>query len=58
VGDIADLPVSRREEISHFFDVYKDFGPGRVPAAAGYDGLAVALDVIAEARTAARKGSR
>jgi inorganic pyrophosphatase len=58
VGDIADIPVSRREEISHFFDVYKDFGPGRVPAAAGYDGLAVALDVIAEARTAARKGSR
>ncbi len=57
VRDIADIPVSRRDEISHFFDVYKDFGPGRVPAAAGYDGLAAALDVIAEARAAAQRRS-
>ena len=54
VRDIDDVPVSRREEISHFFDVYKDLGPGRVPAAAGYDGRAAALEVIAEARRAAR----
>ena len=55
VRDVADLPVSRREEISHFFDVYKDLGPGRVPAAAGYDGRAAALQVIAEARRAAEE---
>ena len=54
VRDIDDVPVSRREEISHFFDVYKDLGPGRVPAAAGYDGRAAALDVIAAARRAAQ----
>ncbi len=52
VRDIDDLPASRREEISHFFDVYKDLGPGRVPTAAGYDGRTVALEVIAEARRA------
>ena len=54
VRDIDDVAVSRREEISHFFDVYKDLGPGRVPAAAGYDGRAAALDVIAAARRAAQ----
>lgn len=54
VRDIGDVPVSRRQEISHFFDVYKDLGPGRVPAAAGYDGRAAALAVIADARGAAQ----
>ncbi len=53
VRDIDDLATSRREEITHFFDVYKDLGPGRVPAAAGYDGRAVALEVITEARRGA-----
>ena len=53
VRDIDDLSASRREEITHFFDVYKDLGPGRTLTAAGYDGRSVALDVIAEARRAA-----
>ncbi len=54
VRDLGDVPSHRLEEISHFFDVYKDLGPGRVPAAAGYDGRAAALDVIAAARRAAQ----
>ena len=54
IDDIADLPASRREEMTHFFDVYKDLGPGRVPEADGSDGRAAALEVIAEARRAAR----
>jgi inorganic pyrophosphatase len=54
VLDIDDLPTSQREEISHFFEVYKDLGPGRALTAAGYDGQAVALEVISDARRAAQ----
>src|SRR5436305_6349241 len=51
--DIDDVPAHRREEISHFFDVYKDLEPSRDPSAAGYEGRAAALRVIAEGRRAA-----
>jgi inorganic pyrophosphatase len=54
--DIEDLPVHRRDEISHFFDVYKDLEPSRVPSSAGYEGLTAARKVIAEARRAAASG--
>jgi inorganic pyrophosphatase len=51
--DVDDVPAHRREEISHFFDVYKDLEPSRDPSSAGYEGRAAALQVIAEARRAA-----
>jgi inorganic pyrophosphatase len=52
--DVGGLATHRRDEISHFFEVYKDLEPGRDPSSAGYEGCDVALEVIAEARRAAR----
>jgi inorganic pyrophosphatase len=49
VEDIEELPDHLRDEISHFFDVYKDLEPGRTPEPAGYEGRAAALNVIDEA---------
>lgn len=54
VEDVSDLPEHRREEISHFLDVYKDLDAGRTPSAAGYEGREAALRVVAEARQAAQ----
>jgi inorganic pyrophosphatase len=50
VRDLSDLPNHQLEEISHFFDVYKDLEPSRTPSPSGYEGRAVALQVIAESR--------
>jgi inorganic pyrophosphatase len=50
VHDLSELPDHLRDEISHFFDVYKVLEPGRTPRPDGYDGRDVALTVIAEAR--------
>jgi inorganic pyrophosphatase len=55
---VDDLPTHRRDEISHFFDVYKDLEPGRVPSSAGYEGRDAALAVIAEGRRAAAQAVR
>jgi inorganic pyrophosphatase len=54
VHDISELPDHLRDEISHFFDVYKVLEPGRTPRPDGYEGRDAALAVIAEARD--RKG--
>lgn len=51
VNDVSDLPQHRREEISHFFDVYKDLEPSRSPSPQGFDGRATAVSVIERART-------
>jgi inorganic pyrophosphatase len=56
IVDVDDLPAHRRDEISHFFDVYKDLEPGRNPSSAGYEGRKAALKVVAESRQAAREG--
>ena len=50
VGDVADLPRHVLEEISQFFDVYKELEPSRTTSSAGYEGRAVALRLIAESR--------
>ena len=50
VHDLDDVPSHRLEEISHFFDVYKDLEPSRTTSPAGYENRAVALRVIAESR--------
>jgi inorganic pyrophosphatase len=36
--DIDDVPVEIREEIKHFFDVYKMLEPGRFSSTGDYDG--------------------
>lgn len=51
VEDVADLPRHRLDEISHFFDVYKDLEPSRTPAPAGFEGREAARRVIAGSRT-------
>ncbi|MBV8386916.1 MAG: inorganic diphosphatase [Acidimicrobiia bacterium] len=48
IDDIDDLPEHRRDEISHFFDVYKELEPSRTPRPDGYEGRDRALAVIRE----------
>ncbi|HYX44125.1 MAG TPA: inorganic diphosphatase [Acidimicrobiales bacterium] len=50
LDDIAELPEHLRDEISHFFDVYKVLEPGRTPRPDGYEGRDAALAVISAAR--------
>jgi len=50
VHDVDDLSDHQRDQISHFFDVYKQLDPGRDPSPAGYEGRGAALRVIAGSR--------
>ena len=50
VDDLSDLPKHQLEEISHFFDIYKDLEPSRTPTSAGYEGRDAARKVIEESR--------
>ena len=50
IRDVGDLPTHTRDEISHFFDVYKDLEPGSSPSPGTYEGVDVARRVISEAR--------
>lgn len=47
IRDLSDVPPERREEIGHFFDVYKDTEPGRQAHPGAWDGRAQAEAVIA-----------
>ena len=48
--DVEDLPLQLREEISHFFTVYKDLDVGRCSEPIGWADRAAALTEIEEAR--------
>ena len=48
--DLEELPVQLREEISHFFSVYKDLDPDRHAEPTGWGGVDEALAEIEEAR--------
>ena len=50
VRDLTDLAKHQLDEISHFFDVYKDLEPSRTTSSAGYESRAVALQVITDSR--------
>ncbi len=50
IRDLADLPEHKLDEISHFFDIYKDLEPSRTPSPGGYEGRDAALKVIGESR--------
>ena len=48
--DVDDLPIQLRNEISHFFTVYKDLDPDRHSEVQGWADREAALASIAEAR--------
>ncbi len=50
VEDLDDLAEHLKEEISHFFEVYKQLEPGQNVSPAGYEGRAAALKAIEQAR--------
>jgi inorganic pyrophosphatase len=51
VTDIEELSERTREEIAHFFGVYKELEPDRITAIEGWAGRAKAEEEIEEART-------
>jgi inorganic pyrophosphatase len=50
--DVDDLPRLLRDEISHFFAVYKDLDEGRFSEVGGWDGRDAALEAVQKARQA------
>lgn len=52
-GDIVDLDVHLRQELEHFFAVYKEL-EGKKTAVLGWRGVAEAVEIIAAARAAHR----
>jgi inorganic pyrophosphatase len=45
--ELSDVPAHLREEISHFFDIYKELEPGKETDVRGWQGRQAAEDVIA-----------
>ena len=52
--DVDDLPQQLRQEIAHFFDIYKDLDPDRHSEVNGWDDRAAALRAVEDARRAFR----
>ena len=52
ISDVHDLPAELRNEIEHFFQVYKDLEEAKVETL-GYGNRADAERVVAEARARA-----
>lgn len=52
LDDVEDLPRQLRDEISHFFDVYKDLDEGRFSEVGGWAGRDAAAEAIEKARQA------
>jgi len=50
--DVEELPRLLRNEISHFFAVYKDIDEGRYSKVGGWGGRDAALKAIKKARRA------
>jgi inorganic pyrophosphatase len=50
IADINDVEPLLLEEIAHFFTVYKDVEPGKSTEVGGWEGAAVAVRTIDEAR--------
>jgi acyl-CoA dehydrogenase len=49
VREVTDLPKHFRDEIEHFFNVYKDLEPGKSTLTAGFEGADAAWKVIDDA---------
>jgi inorganic pyrophosphatase len=56
VEDLKDLPDYELNEIAHFFAIYKALEPGKNTEVHGWQGRAVAEDVIESARRRFRDG--
>ena len=54
IGDITDLPVMMRDQISHFFERYKDLEDGKWVKVEGWGDAADARAIIERAVEAAR----
>ena len=50
VRDLDDVPTHFRQEIHHFFDVYKTLEPGKSTSTTGFEGRDAALGEIAASR--------
>jgi inorganic pyrophosphatase len=50
IDELDDVPAQLRQEISHFFTVYKDLDPDRHSEVRGWDGAEEAAAAIARAR--------
>ena len=48
--DLADIPSHLMDEIEHFFQVYKDLGPGETTHTGGFEGRQAALGELAACR--------
>ena len=46
---VRDVPRATREEIEHFFEVYKDLDPGTFSKVSGWRGRSVAERVVRQA---------
>jgi inorganic pyrophosphatase len=56
IRDLADVPLERRSEIGHFFDVYKETEPGRQAQPGTWAGRAAAERVIVADRQRVAEG--
>ncbi len=56
--ELEDLPQHLRDEIFHFFTVYKDLDPDRVSEPQGWSGRQAALNEIADAQERFRADTR
>jgi inorganic pyrophosphatase len=52
--DIEDVPEHLRNEIAHFFSIYKDLEPGKSVSVEGFDNRAAALHELEACREAYR----
>lgn len=57
IADVADLPSPLRNEISHFFDVYKALEPGKATEIHGFEGAAEAWAEIRRCQARAEAGA-
>jgi inorganic pyrophosphatase len=46
VSDLTQLPEHQLQEISHFFDIYRDLDPGKEVWSDGREGAAVAIQLL------------
>lgn len=50
IQEIEDVPAALKDEIRHFFQIYKDLEPGKMSTPQGYEGVAAAEAELAAAR--------
>src|SRR5690606_23503 len=57
IRDLRDLPEFQRQEINHFFEIYKRLEPGKSSEVRGWQDRAAALAAIEDARRRASAGA-